>query len=115
LTTITDNFGGLVSSNIAKLRLPPHAIKMPSRISNKCISEFKSRILREFKDDGNEYYADIAVDFAHGPANIDGGYMLFSIDEVKICFEPVVQHILELFHDQLHIVQDQERRLKAEC
>jgi hypothetical protein len=88
---------------------------MSTRIYIKCISEFKSRILKEFKDDGNECYADIAVDFAHGPANIDGGCMLFSNDEIKICFEPVVQHILNLFQDQLDIVQVQERTLKAGC
>jgi hypothetical protein len=87
-----------------------------TRIYNKCISELESRIPREFKDDdSNEYYVNISVDFAHGPANIDGGYKLLSNDGVKICFEPVVQHMLRLFQDQLHIAQAQERKLEAQC
>jgi len=51
---------------------------------------------RAHPDDARGVCVDIAVDWVHGPAGVDGGYMVFGGEQVEGCFEIVVRYVVEV-------------------
>jgi hypothetical protein len=91
----------------------PYSSKIRGRVYAKCMMDFENRIKNDFRNNGQKWPVDIGIEAEFPEAGIEEGYMCFSNEEVLMCFEPVVNRILELIKDQITAIQAQNKSVKV--
>ncbi|KAL5609555.1 hypothetical protein FOVSG1_004236 [Fusarium oxysporum f. sp. vasinfectum] len=74
------------------MRLPDGS-KIARKVYAKCISDFERRIMIEFRNNGQEWDIDVAIETEFPEAGIKEGYMSYTNDEILSCFQPVTDGI----------------------
>lgn len=74
----------------------PNGSKTAGRVYAKCIMDFENRIKGDFRNNGQKWAVDVGIESEWPEAGIEEEYMCFNNEEILICFEPVVNRILEL-------------------
>lgn len=91
----------------------PDGSKTAGRVYAKGIVDFDSRIKSDFRNNGQKWAVDVGIEAEFPEADIEEGYMVFNNEEILICFEPVVDRILELIRNQIFAVQRQNKQLQV--
>ncbi|KAF4953083.1 hypothetical protein FGADI_6233 [Fusarium gaditjirri] len=89
---IVQRFIRLVQAKVDHMRLP-NGSRIARKVYEKCIDDFKGRIMSDFRNNGQEWDIDVAIETEFPEAGIKGGYMTFTNDEILSCFQPVMDHI----------------------
>ncbi|RKL21866.1 hypothetical protein BFJ68_g2176 [Fusarium oxysporum] len=91
-TLISQKFAEIVRTKIDRMRLPDGS-KTARKVYAKCIGDFERRIMIEFRNSGQEWNIDVAIETEFPEAGIKEGYMTFTNDEILSCFQPVTDGI----------------------
>ncbi|KAI3588058.1 hypothetical protein IWW34DRAFT_798022 [Fusarium oxysporum f. sp. albedinis] len=91
-TLISQKFAEIVRTKIDRMRLPDGS-KTARKVYAKCIGDFERRIMIEFRNSGQEWNIDVAIETEFSEAGIKEGYMTFTNDEILSCFQPVTDGI----------------------
>lgn len=91
----------------------PEGSKTAGRVYAKCIMDFENRIKRDFRNNGQKWAVEVGMEEFFPKAGIEEGYMVFNNEEILMCFEPVVNRILELTRNQIIAIQAQNRSVKV--
>jgi hypothetical protein len=75
--------------------------------------DFENRIKGDFRNNGQKWAVDVGIELEWPEAGIEEGYMCFNNEEILMCFEPVVNRILELTRNQIIAIQAQNRSVKV--
>jgi len=84
-----------------------------TKLLEKCLADFKERILQSFKNSGQRWTIDLGLEGSYPEAGIEDGYITFSNDQILSCFWPLVAGILELISAQIYAIQEQAKPLTA--
>lgn len=82
----------MVRTKIKRMRLPDGS-RLARRVFGKCIDDFEDRILSDFRNNGQEWDIDVAVEAEFPDAGIKNGFMTYTNDEILSCFQPVMDGI----------------------
>ncbi|RKK86208.1 hypothetical protein BFJ69_g1161 [Fusarium oxysporum] len=91
-TLIAQKFAEIVRTKIDRMRLPDGS-KTARKVYAKCIGDFERRIILEFRNNGQEWDIDVAIETEFPEAGIKEGYMTYTNDEILSCFQPVTDGI----------------------
>ncbi|KAL7765857.1 hypothetical protein ACKLNR_003773 [Fusarium oxysporum f. sp. zingiberi] len=91
-TLIAQKFAEIVRTKIDRMRLPDGS-KTARKVYAKCIGDFERRIMLEFRNNGQEWDIDVAIETEFPEAGIKEGYMTYTNDEILSCFQPVTDGI----------------------
>ncbi|TXC08313.1 hypothetical protein FocTR4_00003421 [Fusarium oxysporum f. sp. cubense] len=91
-TLIAQKFAEIVRTKIDRMRLPDGS-KIARKVYAKCIGDFERRIMIEFRNNGQEWDIDVAIETEFPEAGIKEGYMSYTNDEILSCFQPVTDGI----------------------
>ncbi|KAH8690900.1 hypothetical protein BGW36DRAFT_432676 [Talaromyces proteolyticus] len=105
---LSRNFAKMLRAKIRRLSWGDR----PGRLFAKCISDFENRIKSDFHNNGQKWSIDVGVEADYPEADIQDGYMSFTNEEILQCFEPVVNRILELVHNQINAIQAHGHQLQ---
>jgi len=75
--------------------------------------DFENRIKADFRNNLQKWAVDVGIETDFPEAGIEEGYMTFTNDEILLCFEPVVNRILEMIQNQIVAVQAQNGQLQV--
>ncbi|CZR38248.1 uncharacterized protein FPRO_06561 [Fusarium proliferatum ET1] len=89
---IAHRFAQMARTKIKRMRLPDSS-RLARRVFGKCIDDFEDRILSEFRNNGQEWDIDVAVEAEFPDAGIKNGFMTYTNDEILSCFQPVIDGI----------------------
>lgn len=106
------NFSNILKAKIKKTALPEESTTA-SRAYAKCIMDFEYRIKGDFRNNGQKWAVDVGIEADFPTADIEEGYMVFSNEEILLCFEPVVNRILEMIRNQIIAVHAQNKQLQV--
>ncbi|KAH7226219.1 hypothetical protein BKA60DRAFT_177937 [Fusarium oxysporum] len=91
-TLIAQKFAEIVRTKIDRMRLLDGS-KTARKVYAKCIGDFERRIILEFRNNGQEWDIDVAIETEFPEAGIKEGYMTYTNDEILSCFQPVTDGI----------------------
>lgn len=100
LNTLRLKFEEILKNRIKAMRLPESS-NTPVRVFEKCVRDFDSRIVADFRSNGQNWAVDVGLEVDFPEAGIEEGYMIFSNDDILSCFEPVVNSLLVQIRDQM--------------
>ncbi|KAF5576951.1 hypothetical protein FPANT_10684 [Fusarium pseudoanthophilum] len=89
---IAENFAEILRTRVRRMRLPPGS-RVANKVYTKCVSDFEERIMPDFRNSGQEWDIDIAIEAILPEAGIKGGFMTYKNDEILSCFQPVMEGI----------------------
>ena len=92
---------------------PQELSRISSKVFARCFKDFDDRIKHDFRNDGQQWAVDVGIEAEFPEADIEGGYMTFTNEEILRCFEPVVNRILELTRIQITAVQAQGKNIQV--
>jgi hypothetical protein len=91
----------------------PDGSRIASKVYAKNIMDFENRLKVDFRDNGQKFAVDVGIEAEFPEAGIEEGYMTWTNDELLMCFEPVINRILELVRDQILAIQAQNKSLQV--
>ncbi|KAF5601338.1 hypothetical protein FPCIR_2317 [Fusarium pseudocircinatum] len=91
-TLIAAKFAEILRTRVCRMRLP-HDSRIANKVYTKCVSDFEGRIISEFRNNGQEWDIDVAIETEFLEAGIRGGYMTYTNGEILSCFQPVIDDI----------------------
>ncbi|KAG4256108.1 hypothetical protein FPRO03_05056 [Fusarium proliferatum] len=94
-TIIAQRFAEMVRTKIKHMRLPDGS-RTARRVYGKCIDDFEDRILPDFRNNGQEWDVDVAIETEFPDAGIKNGFMTYTNDEILSCFQPVIDRIMAM-------------------
>ncbi|KAI1011849.1 hypothetical protein LB503_004347 [Fusarium chuoi] len=74
------------------------------RVYGKCIDDFEDRILPDFRNNGQEWDVDVAIETEFPDAGIKNGFMTYTNDEILSCFQPVMDRITDMIARAIGVV-----------
>ncbi|KAF5674405.1 hypothetical protein FCIRC_7796 [Fusarium circinatum] len=86
---IAQNFAEIARTRVRRMQIPASP-RLSNKVYTKCISDFDERIMPEFRNNGQEWDIDVAIETEFPEAGIKGGYMTYTNDEILSCFQPVM-------------------------
>ncbi|KAF5977321.1 hypothetical protein FCOIX_6588 [Fusarium coicis] len=89
---IAQNFAEIVRTKVRRMRLP-NVSRIANKVYTKCVSDFEGRIISEFRNNGQEWDIDVAIETEFPDAGIKGGFMTFTNGEILSCFQPIMEGI----------------------
>ncbi|KAG9501613.1 hypothetical protein J7337_007304 [Fusarium musae] len=89
---IAQNFAEIVRTRVSRMRLP-NSSRTANKVYTKCVSDFEERIMPDFRNSGQEWDIDVALETEFPEAGIKGGYMTYTNGEILSCFQPVMDDI----------------------
>ncbi|KAF5609786.1 uncharacterized protein FSUBG_3783 [Fusarium subglutinans] len=92
---IAQNFADIARTRVRRMRLPDGS-RIANKVYTKCVSEFEQRIMSEFRNNGQEWDIDVAIETEFLEAGIKGGYMTYTNGEILSCFQPVLDDIIAM-------------------
>ncbi|KAF4471807.1 hypothetical protein FAGAP_13542 [Fusarium agapanthi] len=90
-TLIAQSFAKIVRTKIGRMGLSNGSI-IARKVYAKCVSDFDKRIIPDFRNNGQEWDIDVAIETIP-EAGIKDGYMTYTNDEILSCFQPVMDGI----------------------
>ncbi|KAH7120624.1 hypothetical protein EDB81DRAFT_766677 [Dactylonectria macrodidyma] len=100
LMAVIENFAYIVQGKIDKLRLC-HDSETCSRLFTRALDDFRNRIKHDFIDDGKSWAVDVGTGYDYPAAGIEGGLMIFTNEEVRSRFTPILACVTGMIHDQV--------------
>ncbi|KLO82654.1 uncharacterized protein LW93_9858 [Fusarium fujikuroi] len=94
-TLIAQRFAEMVRTKIKHMRLPDGS-RIARRVYGRCIDDFEDRILPDFRNNGQEWDVDVAIETEFPDAGIKNGFMTYTNDEILSCFQPVIDRIMTM-------------------
>ncbi|KAF5653886.1 hypothetical protein F25303_1918 [Fusarium sp. NRRL 25303] len=94
-TLIAQRFAEMVRTKIKHMRLPDGS-RIARRVYGRCIDDFEDRILPDFRNNGQEWDVDVAIETEFPDAGIKNGFMTYTNDEILSCFQPVMDRIMAM-------------------
>lgn len=91
----------------------PEGAKTAGKVYAKCIMDFEARIKHDFRNNGRKWAVDVDIEAEFPEAGIEEGYMVFENEDIRQCFEPVVNRILEMVRHQIIAIQGQNKQLQV--
>ncbi|OJJ39983.1 hypothetical protein ASPWEDRAFT_33327 [Aspergillus wentii DTO 134E9] len=111
--TVNKNLSSIVEANTNHLKvLKGQGARLIRRTHSLCMEDFEGRIKAEFNNNRRLWAADVAIEFDLAQAHLKGGSMVFTNEEVRQCFDPVVDRILRLITNQIQAADIQSRRIR---
>jgi hypothetical protein len=55
----------------------------------------------DFQNSGQRWAADLGIEADFPEASIEEGYMVFTNEEILMCFEPVINRIIEMLRHEI--------------
>lgn len=93
----------MVRAKIKHMRLPDGS-RIARRVYGKCIDDFEDRILPDFRNNGQEWDVDVAIETEFPDAGIKNGFMTYTNDEILSCFQPVMDRITDMIARAIGVV-----------
>ncbi|KAL3479276.1 hypothetical protein BJX99DRAFT_222814 [Aspergillus californicus] len=124
-TTITTLFMTLAQSRITKMGLPYTANRAKSVIRYRCKREFEKQVLLGFGKTefqlppevqdvpGVFWAADVGVEFECPEAGLVEGYLVFTEEEIRGCFDGAVETTVNIVAGQVGRMRDQGGEIQA--
>ncbi|KAF5710796.1 hypothetical protein FGLOB1_5326 [Fusarium globosum] len=94
-TLIAQRFAEMVRIKAKRMRLPDGS-RIAGRVYKKCIDDFEDRIFSDFRNNGQEWDIDVAIETEFPDAGIKNGFMTYTNDEILSCFQPVIDRIMAM-------------------
>ncbi|KAF5711560.1 hypothetical protein FMUND_8955 [Fusarium mundagurra] len=92
---IAQNFAGIVRTRVLRMRLPKNS-RTATKVYTKCVNDFEGRIMSEFRNNGQEWDIDVAIEAEFPEAGIKGGFMTYTNSEILSCFQPVLDDVMAM-------------------
>jgi len=95
------------------MNLPDSKRGKTGKIYGKSILDFENRIKGDFRNNGQKWATDVGIVRDSPEADIEEGYMVFTNEEILLCFEPVFNRIIEMIRNQITAIQACHRSLEV--
>ncbi|RKL51047.1 hypothetical protein BFJ72_g500 [Fusarium proliferatum] len=89
---IAQRFAEVVRTKIKGMRLPDGS-RIARKVYAKCIDDFENRILSDFRNNGQEWDVDVAIETEFPDLRIKDGFMTYTNGEILSCFQPLLDRI----------------------
>ncbi|RBA20903.1 hypothetical protein FPRO05_08350 [Fusarium proliferatum] len=89
---IAQRFTEVVRTKIKGMRLPDGS-RIARKVYAKCIDDFENRILSDFRNNGQEWDVDVAIETEFPDLRIKDGFMTYTNGEILSCFQPFLDRI----------------------
>jgi hypothetical protein len=91
----------------------PDGSKVARKIYSKNMTFFENFVKASFRAADQKWAIDVDVDEEY--PEIVEGYMVWTGDELLLCFEPAVDQVIELIKDQIVSVTSLNYTIQVEC
>ena len=98
------NFRDMLWQRLELLELPEGS-RLTAGVYRRAIADFEKRIRTEFRNNGQKWAVELWFETEFPAAGIEDGYLTLTNEDILLCFQPIVEEILELLWSQISAIK----------